>query len=187
MMMDSNIKNIVNGIDLVQSQVIYDQIKMGGNSDIASPSYQVAVVWDNGYHTTTSMNDGQTIIGDEPVHYGGEGVGVTPQDLLLTAVGHCLAATYIGGLSAARINVESLRLNVSGRVNFRAAYAIESADPGFKDIKIVVEIQTDAPQEEVTALLMKLQRTAPIPDTIMRSVPVNVEIHHHSNPTIHSS
>lgn len=179
MMVDSDIKNIVNGIDLEQSQVIYDQIKRGGDGDIARPRYHATVVWDNGYHTTTSVNGGRIIIGDEPVRYGGEGMGVTPQDLLLTAVGHCLAATYIGGLSTARINVESLRLHVSGRINFRAAYAIESGNPGFEDIKIVVEIQTDAPQEEVTTLLRKLQRIAPIPDTIMRPVPVNVEIHHH--------
>jgi uncharacterized OsmC-like protein len=186
-MVDSNIRNIVNGIDLEQSQIIYDQIKTGGGNDIAKPHYQATVVWDNGYHTTTNVNNGQTIIGDEPVRYGGEGMGVTPQDLLLTAVGHCLAATYIGGLSAARINVESLRLHVSGRVNFQAAYAIESGNPGFEDIRIIVEIQTDAPQEEVTALLKKLQRTAPIPDTIIRPVPVNIEIHHHSQSTIHSS
>lgn len=107
-------------------------------------------------------------------------MGITPQDLLLTAVGHCLAATYIGGLSVARINVESLRLHVSGRVNFRAAFAIEPGNPGFEDITVVVEIQTDAPLDKVTALLKKLQQIAPIPDTIMRPVPVNIEIHHHS-------
>ena len=72
------------------------------------------------------------IIGDEPVRYGGEGMGVTPQDLLLTAVGHCLTATYIGGLSAARVNNGILQLHVSGRVNFRAAYAIESGNLDLK-------------------------------------------------------
>lgn len=186
MMADQDIKNIVNGIDLKRSRVIYDQIKMGGDSDIAKPHYEATVVWDSGYHTTSNVGNSQ-VIGDEPVRYGGEGMGVTPQGLLLTAVGHCLAATYIGGLSAARINVESLRLHVSGRVNFRAAYAIEPSNPGFEDIKVIVEIQTDAPQEEVILLLNKLERTAPIPDTIMRPVPVNVEIHHHSEQATHVS
>lgn len=186
-MADPNIKNIINGIDLEQSQIIYDQVKAESDSDIARPHYQATVVWDNGYHTTTNVNGDQTIIGDEPVRYGGEGMGATPQDMLLTAVGHCLAATYIGGLSAARINVESLRLHVSGRVNFRAAFAIESGNPGFEDIKVVVEIQTDAPQEEVAVLLKKLQRIAPIPDTIIRPVPVNIEIHHQSGQTTRAS
>lgn len=176
-------KNIVNGIDLDQSRTIRDHIKAGGDNGIAKPRYKTTVVWDNGYHTTSNVTDGQIVIGDEPVHYGGEGMGTTPQDLLLTAVGHCLVATYIGGLSAARINVESLRLHVSGHVNFRAAFAIEPGNPGFEDITVVVEIQTDAPPHKVTALLRKLQQTAPIPDTITRPVPVNVEIHHHSEQT----
>ncbi|MXS86059.1 OsmC family peroxiredoxin [Nitrosomonas sp. HPC101] len=171
-------KNIVNGINIEQSFIIQKQISEDRNSEIAKPRYQTTVVWDSGYHTTANVTDGQTITGDEPPRYGGEGMGISPQDLLLTAVGHCLAASYIGGLSAARINVESLRLHVSGRVNFGVAYAVEAGNPGFEDINVVVEIQTDAPQEKVTALLEKLKTTAPIPDTIMRPVPVNIEIRH---------
>ncbi|MXS79590.1 Uncharacterized OsmC-related protein [Nitrosomonas eutropha] len=171
-------KNIINGINIEQSFVIQKQISEDRSGDMAKPKYQATVVWDSGYHTTANVTDGQTIIGDEPLRYGGEGTGISPQDLLLTAVGHCLAASYIGGLSAARINVESLRLHVSGRVNFGVAYAVEAGNPGFEDINVVVEIQTDAPQEKVLALLEKLKQTAPIPDTIMRPVPVNIEIHH---------
>ena len=177
-MTNSDTKNIINGINIEQSFVIQNQIREGGDSDIARPRYQATVVWDSGYHTTANVSDGQTITGDEPTRYGGEGTGISPQDLLLTAVGHCLAASYIGGLSAARINVESLRLHVSGRVNFRAAFAVELGNPGFEDINVVVEIQTDAPQEKVTTLLEKLKKLAPIPDTIMRPVPVNIEIRH---------
>ncbi|MCC6916442.1 OsmC family protein [Nitrosomonas sp.] len=177
-MTSPTIKTTVNGINIEQSFAIQNRISEDRTGDIARPRYQATVVWDSGYHTTSNVTDGQTIIGDEPPRYGGEGMGITPQDLLLTAVGHCLTASYIGGLSAARINVESLRVHVSGRVNFRAAFAVEPGNPGFEDINVVVEIQTDAPQEKVTALLEKLKATAPIPDTIMRPVPVNIEIRH---------
>ena len=174
----SDTKTIINGINIEQSFAIQNQIRNESNGELAQPRYQTTVVWDSGYHTTSKVTDGQIITGDEPSHYGGEGMGVTPQDLLLTAVGHCLTASYIGGLSAARINVESLHVHVSGRVNFRAAFAVETGNPGFEDINVVVEIQTDAPQEKVIALLEKLRHTAPIPDTIMRPVPVNIKIHH---------
>jgi len=72
-------------------------------------------------------------------------------------------------------------VHVSGRVNFRAAFAVEPGNPGFEDINVIVEIQTDAPQEKVTELLEKLKHMAPIPDTIMRPVPVNIEIHQQQN------
>lgn len=179
---------IVNGLDLTQTHVILDSIKADTKGDIATPQFRATVVWDSGYHSTTHVTDGQVVIADEPKRYGGEEMGVTPEDLLLAAVGSCLVNTYIAALSAARINVESLRLDVSGRVNFRTAFGLEAGTPGYEDIKIVVDIQTDAAEEKVTALMEKVFPTAPIPDTIMRPVPVKVEIVHHAEETAaHSS
>jgi len=126
--------------------------------------------------TKTQVSGGNIVEGDEPVVYGGAGRGATPQDLLLTAVGHCLTATYVGGLTAARIHIRSLSVLVSGRVNFSAAYGVEPGQAGFDRIAIAVDIDTDAPKDRVERLLAKLLPTAPIPDTILRAVPVDVEI-----------
>lgn len=178
----------VNGLDFNRMQAVLDSIKTDGQGSIAHPRFQATVVWDSGYHSTARVTDGQTVISDEPTRYGGEEVGVTPEDLLLAAVGSCLVNTYIAALSAARINVESLRINVSGCVNFRTAFGLEVGAPGYEAIKIAVDVQTDAPTERVTEIMEKAFPTAPIPDTIMRPVPVNVEIAHSSEvKVVHSS
>jgi len=174
---------IVNGLDLNRMRAALDSIKADDKGDIANPGYRATVVWDSGYHSTTHTTDGQMVISDEPKRYGGEEMGTTPEDLLLAAVGACLVNTYMAALSAAHIHVESLRMNVSGRVNFRTAFGLEAGTPGYENIKIVVDIQTDAPAEKVTALMEKVFPTAPIPDTIMRPVPINVEIVHHTETT----
>jgi len=168
----------MNGIDLNKSRATRDLIQADGDGFVARPQYQSTVVWEKGYHTISRVTDGQEVVGDEPVRYGGSGIGLTPQDMLLTAVGHCLAATYISGLSAAGITVKSLRLNVSGRVNFRAAYGVESGNPGFEGIRIDVDIRTDSSKDEVNGILASLLKTAPIPDTIMRPVPLDIGITH---------
>ena len=166
----------VNGIDLDRLRATQDLIQADADGFLANPQYESTIVWDNAYHTKTRVTDGQEVIGDEPVRYGGDGDGITPEDMLLTAVGNCLAATYIGGLSAAGVVVKSLRLNVSGRVNFRAAYGLEAANPGFESIRIAVDIQTDSSSDKVKGILDRLLKTAPIPDTIIRPVPLDVEI-----------
>ncbi|PXW86901.1 putative OsmC-like protein [Nitrosomonas sp. Nm84] len=169
----------VNGLDFNRMREVLDSIKADSQGDIANPRFQTTVVWDSGYHSTACVTDGQSIISDEPKRYGGEEVGVTPEDLLLAAVGSCLVNTYIAALSAARINVGFLRINVSGRVNFLTAFGLEAGAPGYEAIKIAVDIQTDAPTEKVTELMEKAFPAAPIPDTIMRPVPIKVEIAHH--------
>jgi uncharacterized OsmC-like protein len=166
----------VNGIDLDRLRTMQDLIETDANGPLSRPRYQSTIVWNNGYRTVSRVTDGQEVTGDEPERYGGSGVGITPEDMLLTAVGHCLAATYIGGLSAAGIAVKSLQIDVSGRVNFRAAYGLEAANPGFEGIRVEVDIQADSSPDKVKEVLDRLLKTAPIPDTIIRPVPLDVEI-----------
>lgn len=168
----------VNGIDPEASRAIRNLILKNGDGEFSRPEYRVKVSWNTGYRTTSRVTDGQVVAGDEPPQYGGEGRGLTPQDLLLTAIGHCLAATYVGGLSAAGIGIRSLQLDVFGRVDFRAAFAPGPDHPGFDRIGVRVEIEADAPPEQLDALLERLLKTAPIPDTIMRPVPLDVDVVH---------
>lgn len=93
-------------------------------------------------------------------------------------MGNCVAATCIGGLSAQQIAVKSLKIDVSGRVNFKAAYGVAPGAPGFERIEVRIDIETDQPRERIDALLDRLLPTAPIPDTILRPVPLEVSVTH---------
>lgn len=170
----------LNGIDSQKIRSAQEQMRSDPEGEVARPTYAAKVRWKSGYRTEAQLSGGLALQGDEPVVYGGEGSGATPQDLLLTAVGHCLTATYVGGLSAAGIRVDHLEVLVSGRVNFRAAYGVERGQPGFEGINVQVSIEADAPQERIDALLEKLLPTAPIPDTILRPVPLTVNVLHRS-------
>jgi len=166
----------MNGIDVDRLRVTRNRIKADGDGPFAHPRYESTVVWKNGYRTVSCAMDGQEVIGDEPEQYGGNGSGMTPEDMLLSAIGGCLVATYIGGLSAAGITLKSLRLDVSGRVNFRAAFGLEATSPGFESIRVAVDIQTDSSPDRVKEIMDRLLKAAPIPDTIIRPVPLDVEI-----------
>lgn len=166
----------INGIDTQRSKSIQEAIRADGQGDIARPLYQAIVDWKSGYETEARVARDQLIQGDEPVAYGGKANGLSPQDLLLTAVGNCLAATFISGLSSKGIAVHSLKIAVSGRVNFRVAYAIDQGSPGFEKIDVNVDIRTDAPKDQVEHLLSQLYPSAPIPDTILRPVPINLHL-----------
>jgi hypothetical protein len=61
-------------------------------------------------------------------------------------------------------------------VNFRADYGLEAANPGFESIGVEVDIRTDSSPDKVKEILERLLKTAPIPDTIIRPVPLDVEI-----------
>ncbi len=169
-------EQVINGIDVNRSKAVQESIRADGDGLVARPRYHAVIDWRSGYETEATVANRQTIQGDEPVAYGGKANGLSPQDLLLTAVGNCLAATFVGGLSAQGITIHSLKVSVSGRVNFRVAYAIERGAPGFDAIEVKVDIATDAPKDRVDRLLHQLYPTAPIPDTILRPVPINLTL-----------
>lgn len=178
MTQDATSELTLNGLSPQRSHEVQQRIRDDGDGDFARPLYRAEVAWTTGYRTVSRLAGGRTLEGDEPAAYGGSAQGASPQELLLTAVGNCVAATCIGGLSAQRIEVRSLRIDVSGRVNFKAAYGVAPGAPGFESVDVKLFIETDAPRERVDALLRKLLPTAPIPDTILRPVPLNVSIAH---------
>lgn len=168
----------LNGIDVARVRQAQDEMRRDPDGAVAKPIHQVAIEWQQGYRTRTAVSGGEVIQGDEPTVYGGQGAGATPQELLLTAVGHCLTATYVGGLTAAGVAVRSMKVSVSGKVDFRAAYGVEKGHAGFESIQIVVDVDSDASPARIDALLDKLLPTAPIPDTIMRPVPLTEKLRH---------
>lgn len=175
--MTNNTVITINGLKKNSGKEIKERIREDKQGNIARPLYTTSVQWINGFQTKTEVKSGAILKGDEPSTYGGSDLGATPQELLLAGIGNCLAATYIGGLSAVGVKVNSLTLNVSGRVNFRAAFGVEEGHPGFESIHVSVFIDADETAENINSLLNKLLPTAPIPDTIMRPVPFAVEIH----------
>jgi uncharacterized OsmC-like protein len=168
----------LNGIEPLAIRQTKERIRADGDGPIARPTYRTSVHWNTAYQTSTEVKAGDVLHGDEPLAYGGTGKGATPQELLLAGIGNCLAATYVGGLTAAGIEVRSLRLDVSGQVDFRVAYGVAEGNPGFASIEVAVHVDSDHPRVQLDALFAKLLPTAPIPDTIMRPVPVNVAVHH---------
>ena len=177
-MTDTSIQVTINGLPRNGGRAVQARIRADGDGDVARPRYQTSVHWVSGYQTRTQVKSGNVLEGDEPSTYGGADLGATPQELLLAAIGNCLAATYIGGLSAAGIEVRSLRLDVSGRVDFRAAFGVQPGAPGFESIQVNVVLDADAPEDKLDALLARLLPSAPIPDTITRPVPLDVHIEH---------
>lgn len=177
-MSDTPIQLSINGLPRSGGRAVQERIRADGDGDIARPRYATSVHWVSGYQTRTQVKSGAVLQGDEPSTYGGADLGATPQELLLAAIGNCLAATYIGGLTAAGIEVRSLQIDVSGRVDFRAAFGVMPGAPGFESIQVQVALDANAPQAQLDALLARLLPTAPIPDTISRPVPLDVRIEH---------
>lgn len=176
--MSNTADSVINGVRVQAAREAKAQMQADPTGDVALPNYFTRVEWNSAYQTETALDNQTVIVGDEPAIYGGQGVGASPQELLLTAIGNCLIATFVGGLSAAGVTIKSLSVEVSGKVNFLAAFGVEEGNPGFLGIQANVKIQTDHDEAQVHALMQRLYPTAPIPATILQPTPIQLHIQH---------
>jgi uncharacterized OsmC-like protein len=167
----SNETTVVNGIDLGHVRELSDGFSEAPDS--GRTDFSANVRWVGGYKTETTLTDAHSVTGDEPVALAGGGEAPSPEDLLLAAVGHCLTVGWVGAVSARGYTIERLEVSVRGAVDLTAAYGVREGNPGFDRIEVEVDIQTDGPDDLPAELADRVLELAPIPNTVMRPIPVD--------------
>ena len=164
----------VNGIDLQTVERITDGYR--ADPDSGRTPFSARVRWLGGYKTESELGHHARVPGDEPRALAGTDMGPSPEEMLLGAVGQCLAVGYAGTATARGMTIESLEIEVAGQVNLDAAYGVREGNPGFDRIAVRVHLESDAPREELEAMHEQVVARAPIPNTVARPVEVDAQL-----------
>ncbi len=170
----SDVSANLNGVDLETVERLTEQYRRDPESGRAP--FAARVRWLGGYQTESELGEHGPVRGDEPVALAGTDTGPTPEEMLLGAVGQCLAVGYAGAAAARGIKIASLEIEVRGQVNLPAAYGVEEGNPGFDRIEVSVHLESDAARDELEALHAKVVERAPIPNTVARPVQVDAKL-----------
>lgn len=164
----------LNDVDLEAVERITEQYRRDPES--GRRDFGARVRWLGGYRTESDLGPHAPVRGDEPADLAGTETGPTPEEMLLAAVGQCLAVGYAGGAAARGIRIDSLEIEVGGKVNLPAAYGVEDGNPGFDRIEVRVHLDSDASREQLEALHEQVMARAPIPNTVTRPVELDARL-----------
>jgi uncharacterized OsmC-like protein len=90
---------------------------------------------------------------------GGTGAELCSGDMLLEALVACAGVTMKAVATALEISLRAAVVNAEGDLDFRGTLGVDRAAPvGFKAIRLSFELDTDAPQEKIDALLKLTER-----------------------------
>lgn len=109
--------------------------------------------------------------------YGGDNAGPNPGVYGRAALGSCLAIGY--ALWAARMNVpiRSMEIEVHADYDVRGELGIDDAvRPGYKEMRVVVTLESDAAEAEVLAMLEMAEKHSSYLDDYQNPVPVKREL-----------
>jgi uncharacterized OsmC-like protein len=108
--------------------------------------------------------------------HGGNGAGPNPGVLGRAALGSCLAIGY--SMWAARLGVPlaSLEVEVQADYDSRGEYGVGDVSPGYREVRYVVKVESEAPEADVRRVLEEAERHSPYLDIFRRPQNVRREL-----------
>ena len=116
--------------------------------------------------TSLGTASGHMVVIDRAVAVGGGGLGFNGGELLHLAVAGCISNDLFREAKAAGIHLEAVRIAVRG--HFAGEPAVSTG------ITYDVELEGDAPEHELQALIARVDRIGEVPNSLRRGTPVRL-------------
>jgi len=162
--------------DVQMDSVVSLVEKIQDSPETAATIWSAKVNWKGGFRSEAKVRDFSAAASDEPDALGGTNTGPNPVEQVLSALGNCLAVGYAANATAAGITINDLSIDLEGDLDLHTFLGLNEGNAGYDNIKVKVNIDSDASPEALTALHEKVTATSPVGHTLSRPVPVKIEL-----------
>jgi uncharacterized OsmC-like protein len=178
---------VVNGVNV---QALLDAREvLRGAPEAAQFTWRAASTWQNGVHSTTTIQNffglgeehsHKTVTvfdADHPEVFAAEDNGITPIEYLLVGLASCLTAGVASVAQNRGIQLRSVQATVEGHHDIRGILGVDcDVRNGFNDVKVTFNIDADASQQEIEALVAQSQKRSAVFDALTNPTTVTVEV-----------
>lgn len=151
-----------------QLQAIQTPLKERYRQDPDAAVVTLSAQGELGEGVSCSVNTGRAIAeaGLHPAS-GGDGSQLCSGDMLLEALAACAGVTLRAVATSLGIEVRSGTVRADGDLDFRGTLAVDREAPvGFREIRLALELDTDADAEQLETLLKLTERYCVVLQTI---------------------
>ncbi len=138
--------------------------------------WQATVNWTGAFRSEVSIRDFDPIPSDEPAGLGGTDTAPNPAEQVLGALGNCLAVGYAANASAAGVEINDLKIEVSGDLDLHTFLGLKPGHAGYGGLSVKVHLESDATEEQLADLHDKVVNSSPVGHTLSNPVPLNIEL-----------
>ena len=153
-------------------------------------TWRATCKWLRGTHSRTNVKGffglGQeqkhrtefTFEADHPEIFASEDNGATPVELVLAGLASCLTAGVAAVAQNRGIQLRSVEAKLEGSMDIQGILGIDSdVRNGYDDVKVTFDIDADATQKEIEALVAQSQKRSAVYDIVTNPTNVTVEVH----------
>lgn len=157
--------------------------------EAAKFTWRASCKWQNGTHSRTNVQGfhglGQeqrhktefTFEADHPEIFAAEDQGATPVEFVLVGLASCLTAGVAAVAQNRGIQLRSIEAKIEGSMDIQGILGVDSdVRNGYDDIKVTFDIDADASQKEIEALVAQSQKRSAVYDIVTNPTDVSVEV-----------
>ncbi|KQP39516.1 OsmC family protein [Methylobacterium sp. Leaf106] len=140
---------------------------------------KVHTVVDGQYRTLSYVGNHQPVVVDEPLHLFGEDTAPAPGEIVLSALGGCLAVGITAVATWKQVRLSRLELHIEGDIGNPAAWGAGGAEKkpeemGFQAIRVAVTIEGDATREELDEIVRHANVYSPVANSMRNPIPFDI-------------
>lgn len=150
--------------------------KIAEEPEAGATTWRADVKWTGAFRSEASIREFAPVPSDEPAALGGDDTAANPVEQLLGALGNCLAVGYAANASVAGITIEELDIAVEGDLDLHTFLGLTDGHAGYSDIRVVVNLESDATAEQLADLHSKVTSTSPVGHTLSGAIPVDIQL-----------
>ncbi len=115
---------------------------------------------------------------DHPELFASEDHGATPVELVLVGLASCLTAGVAAVAQHREIQLKSVQATLEGGMDVQGILGIDSdVRNGFDGIKVSYDIDADASEDDIKALVAQSQKRSAVFDIVTNPTNVTVDVH----------
>ena len=174
-------KKIVNGLELEQIQGMVDAVKK--QPQMAQAKIYAKTKWKSGFNNEASIKDFEMggamnttsrkspfiIAGDHPPELLGTNKGAASVEVLLAALGHCIANGFAMYGAYMGIPIESLTIDVEGDIDLQGLLMFPEPGkvrPGYQQIRAKYYVKSNASRDQLEKLAKMSEDFSPVRDSL---------------------
>ena len=187
-MAESNANNGVNnGVNVAALLAAREALKSA--PEAAKFTWRASCKWQNGTHSKTDVSSffglGQeqqhktqtSFDADHPEIFASEDKGITPIEYVLVGLASCLTAGIASVAQNRGIQLRSVESKLEGEMDIQGILGMDSdVRNGYDNVKVTFEIDADASQEDIEAIVAQSQKRSAVYDALTNPVNVTVDV-----------
>jgi len=180
-------KQVDNGVNV--EALIGAREALSEAPEAAKFTWRATCKWVNGTHSQSTVK-GFYGLGEEQSHkttfqfdadhpeiFAAEDKGATPVELVLAGLASCLTAGVASVAQMREIQLHSVSATLEGGMDLQGILGIDSdVRNGFDGIKVTFDIDADATDDEIKAVVAQSQKRSAVFDVVTNPTNVTVEV-----------